>query len=281
MRNKVNLVRSFALVMTLSITLTVCPAEAQSQRFKITSETGVPDDAKENAQTAVDATLGFFKETYHLELKKDYRIILVPNRESYAAALVREAKVDQKEAERRARTTLGWSTYDVIIQNAGEMKVPRRRVYNMSHEVVHKFQSEECSGNCQKIMWTYEGFATAIGSRIVEILGMRPLDETKKTWLKDLQKISTRPSLKELKSKEDWYKALDKFGSDPTYGMVGLAVLNLIEQKGYHPWSVYFKKLNDWSGEDSFKMALGLDMNSYENEFGSWIEKEMSKIAGE
>ena len=281
MRNKISLVRFFACVMTLSLTLAVYPAEAQPPRFKISSETGVLDDAKENAQTAVDATLRFFKETYRSELKKDYRILLVPNRDSYAAALVREARVDQKEAERRARTTLGWSSYDVIIQNAGEMKVPRRRVYNMSHEVVHKFQSEECSGNCQKIMWIYEGFATTIGSRIVEILGMRPMEETKKTWLRDLQKISTRPSLKELKSKEAWYKALDKFGSDPTYGMAGLAVLNLIEQKGYPPWSVYFKKLNDWSGEDSLKMALGLDMNSYENEFGLWIEKEMSKVAGE
>ena len=281
MRNKVNLVCFLVFVTTLLFTSAVSPAEAQSQRFKINSEIGVPDDAKENAHIAVDATLRFFKETYNLELKKDYRIILVANKESYAATLVREAKIDQKEAERRARTTLGWSTYDVIIQNAGEMKVPRRRVYNMSHEVVHKFQSEECSGNCQKIMWIYEGFATAIGSRIVEILGMRSLDQTKKAWLKDLQKISTRPSLRELKSKEDWYKALDKLGSDPTYGMVGLAALNLVERKGYNPLSVYFKKLNDWTGEDSFKVALELDMNRYENEFGTWIEKEMSKVAEE
>jgi hypothetical protein len=176
---------------------------------------------------------------------------------------------------------MGWQTYDVIIQNAGGLQNARRRIYNMSHEVTHKFQIEACSGNCQKVMWIHDGTATAIGNHVVEMLGIRPLAEVKKSWIKDFHKLPERPTLKELKSKEDWFKALDKYGSEPVNQLAGLAVFNLIQEKGYESLFVYFKKINDWREEDSFKMAFGLDLNHYENEFSTLIEKQMGKLSEE
>ncbi|KPK19689.1 MAG: hypothetical protein AMK69_24005 [Nitrospira bacterium SG8_3] len=265
----------FYVIVAALLLLTTAP-RVWGQQFKITSEPGVPDEAKGNAEQAVEATLRFFKETYHLELKKDYRIILVPNKESYVAALMREANVDRKEAERRARTSFGWAIQDVILQNAGGLPNAWQRIYNMSHEVVHKFQSETCTGGCSQIKWIHEGTATVIGQRMLDVLGLRPMGQTKKMFLQNLRKRSTRPTLKNLRSTEEWYKALEQYGMR-TFGFVGLAVLNLTDQKGYESLFVYFKKLNGWRAKNAFKIAFRLDLNHYEDEFSTWIEKQLDK----
>ncbi len=281
MKRKINSIGLAILMMALLSISWEGSAGAQQPQFRIITESGVPDEAKENAQQAVDTTLRFFKETYHLNLKKDYRIILVPSKESYATTLMSEAKVDKKEAERRARTTLGWSTGDAIIQNLGGIRNARHRIYNMSHEITHKFQDEECSGNCLKIMWLYEGTATLIGQRIVDILGLRPLAETKKAWLSHLQKTSGRPTLKELISKEDWYRALDKYGMDPAYEVAGLAVFYLIEKKGFEPLFDYFKKSNLRSGESSFNSSFGMEMRNFQTDFNVHLDKELTELPKE
>jgi hypothetical protein len=224
----------------------------------------------------VDSASRFFKETFNLEYNKDLRILIVPTPETYAAAFVRESKVNQKEAERRARTTFGWSIGEnLILQNVGAPFNPnlRRRVYNVSHEITHKYQAQECLDRCSKIMWMYEGVAGAFAAKIVEMSGDRPLAQQKESWLQEVRKMGRRPELKEIVSLSDWNKGLDKFGTDPLYSFAGLATLKLIEEKGYEPIFVYFKQLRDDSPEDSFKKAFGIDMKRYESEFSADIEK--------
>ncbi len=271
-------VKEFKSCVIVTALLLTTASHGWGQQFKITSESGVPDEAKENAEQAVEATLRFFEETYHLELKKNYRIILLPDKESYMAALMREAKVDKREAERRARISFGWSIHDVILQNTGGLPSARQRIYNMSHEVVHKFQSETCMDACSQINWIYEGTASVIGQRMLDVLGLKPMGQTKKMFLQNLQKLSTRPTLKSLRSTEEWFKALDKYGIMETFGFVALAVLNLTDQKGYESLFVYCQKLNGWTAENAFKIAFRLDLNHYEDDFSTWIEKQMDKL---
>lgn len=265
----------FSVIVTALLLTTV--SHVCGQQFKIISESGVPDEAKGNAEQAVESTVRFFEETYHLELRKNYRIILLPDKESYVAALMREAKVDQREAERRARISFGWSIHDVILQNAGGLPSVRQRIYNISHEVVHKFQSETCSEGCSQINWMYEGTASVIGQRMLDVLGLRPMGQTKRMLLQYLQKLSTRPTLKSLRSTEELFKAIDKYGMIETFGFVALAGLNLADQKGYESLFVYCQKLNGWTPENAFKIAFRLDLNHYEDEFSTWIEKQLDK----
>ncbi len=267
-------------IIALWLLSIACPVEARANKIEIHAEPGVPDEAKASAQLAVDNSLRFFKETFNLELKKDVRIIIVPTPETYAAILVREAQVNQKEAERQARTTFGWSIGEnVIVQNIGAPFNPnaRRRIYNMSHEIVHKFQVQECPDKPSRVMWIYEGVAGIFAARIVELSGGRPLAQQKESWLQETRKLRGQPELKELKSQSDWYKGLDKYGTDPTYSFAGLAVLKLIEEKGYESVFVYFRKLNDGSPEDSFKNAFGMDLKGFDKGFNTSLGKERGK----
>jgi hypothetical protein len=227
----------------------------------------------------LETALRFFQETYDLKLAKGLRILLVANKEAYVSALIREQNINQKEAERRARTTSGWSSSTAIIQNVANLPTPRQRIFNMGHEVVHRFQAQVCAEkDLQRWMWPYEGGADALGARFVDMTGKRSWAEYREVWLKDLKKASKRPGLKELQGKEHWYTSLDKYGSSVPYRVAGLAMMELVKQKGYGPLFVYYKKLNDFNAETSFKIAFGLDLNGYENDFHTLLEKELASM---
>ena len=269
-----------AFVMGLSLFLIASLTAAQTNKIQISTELGMTDEVVASARLAADNSLRFFKETFNFELHKDIRIHIVSNPETYAAMLMSETKINQKEADRRARTTLGWSIGDhLILQNAGPPfnPNPRRRIYNISHEIAHKFQRQECADQCSKVVWIYEGVAGVFAARVVELSGDRPLAQQKESWLQEVRKLGKRPELKELISQSDWYKGLDKYGSDPSYSFAALAVSNLIEEKGYEPIFVYFKKLKDGSPEESFKKAFGLEMKGFEDEFKASLDKLLSK----
>jgi hypothetical protein len=277
---KSRIFRSFAFIIVFLLIPFESRTAAQTNKIQISAEPRVSDEAIANARLAVDNSFRFFKETFNLELQKDIRILIVPNPETYAAILMRESKINQKEADRRARTTFGWSIADyLIIQNTGAPfnPNPRRRIYNMSHEIVHKFQAQECSDQCSKIMWIYEGVAGVFAARIVELSGIRPLAQQTESWLQEVRKLAQRPELKEQRSPSDWSKALDRYGSDPAYSMAALAVSHLIEEKGYASIFDYFRKLKNGSPEDSFKLAFGIDMKGFEDAFTTSLDHGFSQ----
>ena len=271
---------SFVLIIVFLLIPFVSLTAAQTSNIQINAEPGVSDEAIASARLAVGNSFRFFRETFNLELQKDIGILIVPNPETYAAILMRESKINQKEADRRARTTFGWSIADhLIIQNTGAPfnPNPRRLIYNMSHEIVHKFQGQECGNQCSKIMWIYEGVAGAFAARIVELSGIRPLTQQKESWLQEVRKLTQRPELKEQRSQSDWSKGLDRYGSDPAYSMAALAVSHLIEEKGYASIFDYFKKLKNGSPEDSFKQAFGIDMKGFEDAFNASLDNILSQ----
>lgn len=270
----------FAFMIGSSLVFVTGLSTAQTNKIQISAEPGVSDEVKASTRLAADNSLRFFKETFNSELRKDIRIHIVSDPETYAAIFMRESKVSQKEADRRARTTLGWSIGDhLILQNIGAPfnPNPRRRIYNISHEIVHKFQGQECTDQCSKIMWIYEGVAGAFAARIVELSGNRPLTRQKMSWLEEVRKLAKQPELKELISQSDWHRGLDRYGSDASYSIAALAVSSLIEENGYAPIFVYFKALKDDSPEASFKKAFGLDMKSFENDFNASLYKLLNK----
>jgi hypothetical protein len=267
-----------ALLLAMLSFLPTAPTHAQSTKIKMIVETGVSDEAQKNVQMGIDTTTGFFRDTYGMELKKELRVILVPDKDVYAKTLMREAKVDQKEAERRARTTLGWSTGNGIIQNTGGIPNARRRIYNISHEIVHGYQAQECAGDCAKIIWLYEGTAGVLATRIVDMCGLRPLAEHRRGWLQQVKNKAGNALLKDLKSRDDWYRALDKHGVEEVYGFAGLAVFDLVDKKGYESLFNYFHSLKNSGSQESFQRSFGMDLNAYEKQFDEQIKKELAAL---
>jgi hypothetical protein len=252
---------------------------AQKNKIEIKAESGVADGAATSAEIAADHSLRFFKETFNLELQNEIRIIIVPNPEAYANVLIREGNINPKEAERRARTTIGWSIGDhLILQNAGAPfnPNPRRRIYNIGHEIVHKYQGQECANRCSRIMWIYEGAAGAIAAKVVELSGDRPLARQEASWLEEVRKMEKRPDLGELVSQSGWNRGLERHGSDPSYSLAALAVSHLIKGKGYEALFAYFKALNNVSPEESFKQAFGMDMKNYGIEFKAVLDRQLN-----
>ncbi|MCX5839432.1 MAG: hypothetical protein NTW71_13105 [Deltaproteobacteria bacterium] len=126
-------------------------------------------------------------------------------------------------------------------------------------------------------MWIYEGVAGFFAARVVELSGDRPMAQQKESWLQEVRKLAAKPDLKELATKSDWYKGMDKYGSDPCYSLAALAVSSLTEEKGYEPILVYFKELKESGPEESFKKAFGLDMKGFESQFNASLDRLLGR----
>jgi hypothetical protein len=147
----------------------------------------------------------------------------------------------------------------------------------MSHEIVHQFQSEVCSGKCNQVMWLFEGTADAIAVQIVEKCGEQTVEAYRKSWMNILRKADEIPAIGILQSKDDWYTSLNDFPNNVSYRVSGMAILNLLKTKSYKNVFEYFKKLKNSDYETAFYESFGIDINKYETGFMDNLNKELGK----
>ena len=227
--------------MFLLIWLLSSPAWAGS--ITIMTEGDIPGSAEGDAHLAAARLQQFFTRNLGMSLDRDVRIIIVADRESYVEANIREYKVSEEEAERRARTTRAWSQGRVIIQNAGDatlVKNRRERIFNIAHELVHQYQSQVSGGRHTRLEWLSEGAADAIAAKVLEEEGLQTLAEYRAQRIMVIEEADAYPSLLELDLSKNWYDALRRYGSKVTYRVADIAVLELLKQSGYKDLFRYF-----------------------------------------
>jgi hypothetical protein len=248
---------------------------AFAQKIEITAEPGVPKEVINLAQKAIDYTIVFFKENCNIELSKKVGILLVADDDGYLQAQIKENGCDEEEAARRVKTTKGWSKGDLIIQNIGGLPETKQRLFNMSHEIVHQFQGEVCSGKCNQVMWLFEGTADAIAVQIVEKCGEQMVEAYRKSWMNILRKADEIPDISILHSKDDWYASLNDFPNNVSYRVSGMAVLNLLKTKSYINIFEYFKKLKNSDYETAFYESFEIDIKEYERKFMKKLNQDL------
>ncbi len=255
------------LVLALSLMVGVLPTAAASP-ITIIAESGVSDAGKADVQAAADATLSLVRDTYGLELQRAMRVILTANTEAYSAAHVREFGVTKAEADRRARTTRGWTSGNTILMNMGNLGNRSVRTRILSHELVHQYQDQVCKGsNCGELTWMREATADVIAARVVESVGATTLAQYREEWRTLLAEAPALPSLSELHSAQAWYAALDKYGSDVGYRTADMAGLRLLELGGQDALLGFFVKLSEGDPESAFVDAFGVSLGEFEAGF--------------
>lgn len=240
------------------------PVASAAGVVQIVAEPGVSEAIWGNGQVAIDLTVELFRNTFGMELERDIKLVIAPNQDAYIQALQREFRVTQEEAERRARTTSGWSAGRTIVQNAASLPTRRQQVFNTAHELVHQYQGQTCGGRCGAIKWLHEGTGDAIAAQVVELAGEQTLEQYKTAWTSELRRAQKRPSLSALYTTDEWYVALDQYGSSLTYRTAGVATLGLVEQAGTEALWAYFAALQEADAPDAFIAAFGLSLEEQE-----------------
>ncbi len=267
------LVRRIGLLMLMLVLGALTgPAAAASPSITIVVEAGVPGPAVADVAAATEATLALFRDTYGVDLQRSLRIVLVPDGEAYVAAQMRENRVERAEAERRARTTTGWSSDDgTVLLNVGGGRSRPDRAATLGHELAHQYQTQVCGGNkAHGLMWMREGVAQVAGAQAVARAGGPTLVETRADWRRSLASAPSLAPLSVLHSESEWYAALDDASAGPVYRIAGTAVLTLADRHGYWPLLDYFARVNDSDVETAFAEAFGTSLDAFESQ-SEWL----------
>lgn len=250
------------------ILLNLCfsPAAYGGARIDITVEHGVEKEAEAQARLAVSTILDFFQRTYGIGLEKDIRVLLVPDKSNYKQAIKQWYGASEAMAVVQSEMSAGLQSKGTIIVNLGTIHNSKSQVFCLCHEIVHHYQYQESRGKYGSIRWITEGVADAIAAHILETAGIKSPGSYKKRWQEILQKAQSWPKLEKLHSGQEWYAAMGAYGGIP-YRTASLAVLTLIEWRGYRQLFTYFQALRQTSPEDAFYQAFGARLDDFEKQF--------------
>jgi len=250
---------------------------AQTSPVQIVPEPGVAPEAVLDVQRAVELSAEFFRREYGVDLTRQVRVVLVPDRAGYVAALIREFRVDQTEAERRARSTTGWTSGATILITVTANSARAFRMVLTAHELVHQLQMQVTAPvNPWQLYWMAEGVADAVAARVVESGGYAPTGSHRMRWVQVMRRAPRRPDLQELVMETGWFGSLDRNGSGTTYALAALAGQSLMERHGHPAILNYFRALagtND--GAEAFQRTFNQTLEAFLEEFRRTLSNQL------
>ncbi len=267
--------RVLAIIVTAALALAPLPAAGQASPVVVQLEPRVPADAGADFTRAADLTQQFFRETYSIDLNRSIRIILVPDVAAYAATMIREWNITQTEADRRARTTSGWTNRMTIIVNVDSTRTARSRIFLAAHELTHQFQIQVSAPvGAWGLYWLTEGVADVLGARVIDLARAGTLTDTRQSWIDTLRRAALRPDLTQIDTEQAWFTALDTYGSAVTYRSAAMATLYAAETKGYAPLIAYYQALRDTRDRaQAFQRAIGVTLEEFTTDYKAHLDR--------
>lgn len=245
------------------------PATGQTGGVSIHLEAGVPGEISADFQRAIGFTQQFFKNTYGIDLTRQVRMLLVPDATAYVSTMVREWGITQAEGARRARTTTGWSSGQMIIINVERTPSSLRRFSLAAHELTHQYQAQITAPvSAWSLYWFPEGMADLMSWKITDISGVAPAGEQRRSWLAGLRQAPSRPDLSSIDSEPKWFAALEAYGSANVYRVAVFAVEHLANDRSLASLLTYLQTLRETRDRtQAFQRAFGVTPEQYSADF--------------
>jgi hypothetical protein len=260
---------------SLFLTLTFClaclyvgfPAAAQGARLDVVVDHGVEKDAETQARAAVNATIDFFQQTYGLGLNRDLRIRFSCDKTNYKKAIKDLYGVSEAQASLQSKISLGLQMKGTLIVNLGEIHNNFLQLFVLCHEIVHHFQGQMSQDKHGTLRWMSEGMADAVAGHVLETLGVKGATQYRNWWQENLKKARGWPKLENLHTRGQWLAAIGAYGSLATYKTSAMAVMTLVQWKGYRPLFAYLNDLKHDKPEEAFYRAFGTRLSDFEKQF--------------
>jgi len=260
-----SLARALAVCLWL-LNLSLSPPAYGGARIDLVVEHGVDKEAETQVRSAINTTIDFFQNTYGLSLEKNIRVLAAPDKLNYKEAIKQWYGASDAMAGYQADRSVGLQSRGTIIVDLGERRNRHGKIFTLCHEIVHHYQSQESRDRHGAIRWMTEGVADVIAAHILETAGISGVDFKQRT-LAILKRTQNWPKLENLHTPKDMEAANRAYGSGVTYGTAGLAVLTLVEWRGYQPLFAYFRALKNTSPEEAFYQAFGARVSDFEKQF--------------
>jgi hypothetical protein len=259
-----NPMKTKSLVVTLAASLfllNLCVSSpAHGGRIDVVVDHGVDQEAEAKAKATVDAIFDFFQRTYGIGLQEDIRIKLSCDKLNYKKAIKDWHGVSESQASYEASSTAGLARKGDLIIDLGDIRDTKWQLFVVCHEIVHFYQNQEGGKKHGQLRWMSEGVANVIAAHIMETVSGQTAGTFKKYWLEKIKRAGNYPRLEYLHSPNQISVYLG-------YDTASLAVLTLVEWRGYPALFAYFRNLKDTSPEDAFYRAFGTRLSDFEKGF--------------
>ena len=249
------------------LNLCLSPPVSAGARIDVVVDHGVDNEAETQARSAIKVIIDFFYSTYGLSLERDIRISLVPDKNNFKEAMKRWCGASEDQARHEAERAAGLQSRGTIIVDLGDRPKRYGRLFTLCHEIVHLFQAQESNDRHGAIGWMCEGVADAIAAHILENIGLSCGSGYKNRWTENLKSARSCPRLEFLHTHQGLMAACYNYGPGVTYETSGMAVLTLVQWRGYKPLFTYFSALKQRSPEDAFYQAFGARVGDFEKQF--------------
>ncbi len=250
----------------LFLNLCLSPA-AYGGRIDLVVDHGVEKDAEAQARAAVNGVTDFFQNTYGIGLERDIRIKFSCDKLNYRKAIQDWYGASEGQANFVAQNTAGVQQRGTLIVDLGDINSDYSKLFVLCHEMVHFYQAQESQDHHGSIGWMLEGSADALAAHILATVGVKGASGYKDRWIKYLKKAQAIPNLEYLHTHKGLMSACFTYGGFVTYRTSALAVMTLIEWRGYPALFVYFQALKNSSPEDAFYQAFGTKAADFEKQF--------------
>ena len=244
---------------------------ASAAEVSILRSTSVEEASRLEAEQAVICAENYFAQQAGLELQQKLTILLVNGQSEYIDANIKFAHAEASEAARRARTTVAWVQGTVIISNVGAQPSARQRAFTIAHELAHHYQGEMAGGQAFALLWLTEGSADFWASHIVERMGYATVKWYRANWQAGYDYHFYKanvPDLSNLAARQDWYQALEAYGTPLTYRTADLAVFSLDDRDGEAGLFRYFRALGRMQAAPAaFEEAFDLTLPDFYRQF--------------
>jgi len=241
------------------LNLCASPA-AYGGRIDVVVDHGVEKDAEAQARATVQGVFDFFQKTYGIGLQDDIRIKFSCDKLNYKKAIKDWHGISEAQANYRAQNSAGIALKGDLIVDLGDIKGNNWQLFVLCHEMVHFYENQESQGKHGSIRWMSEGVANAIAAHIMETVGGQSQDTWKNYWIENLKKAQNYPSLEYLRSP-------NQMRSQLAYNTASLAVLTLVEWRGYPALFTYFRNLQNDRPDEAFYQAFGTRLSDFEKSF--------------
>jgi hypothetical protein len=228
---------------------------------------GVDNDAETQLRAAVNGVFDFFQRTYGIGLQRDIRIKLACDKINYKKSIQNLYGSSEARAEHQADSSVGLQNRGTLIVDLGNRARRHGKLFTLCHEMVHFFQAQESNDKHGSIGWILEGSADALAAHILETAGIKGARGYKNRSIEFLKRARNIPSLEIMHTHQGIMAACGTHGGNVCYTTAAMAVLTLVEWKGYGALFTYFRALKNTSPEDAFYQAFGTRIDDFEKQF--------------
>ena len=273
-----------ALVSILFLLLLAMP-RIVSAAIIVLEEPGSDPILTQNVRQVTEAFDSVMSHEMNANVTQDVRVIVTPNRDSYAIVLQRELGQPKDAAERSARVTSGFfapKRHAIALNgDAPQMKYLGGVASVVAHELFHQIQGQLEGLERYRLYWMSEGTADYVGALVADRLGVLNLEGWKKQRINILRKTPNHASPQEMDNLTlaQWTTLMEQ--KKAPYEIADLMVFFLLDQSNRKSLSAiaeYFRRCGNLKdGKKALSAAFGLDADTFADRFSVWLANLMGQ----